>query len=182
MNSNFPACLAFVLTDEGGNSDDPADPGGRTSRGITQRVYDNWCAKHDLPGGDVWLASNANVARVYSDEYWFPNCDPLPRGEDYLLFDMNVNMGPEEGTVLLQRALGVTADGVFGPVTKRAAMAANVSSLAPQVTAQKIAFYTELVREYPTDSKFYRGWLKRVRAVQSRIPSIEARVLKMMRT
>ena len=164
-----------------GDSDDPNDRGGRTSRGITQRVYNAWCNAHDVPLGDVWKASNAVVAQIYSEKYWFPNCDPLPKGEDYILFDMNVNMGQRQGTILLQRALGVPDDGLFGPDTMEAAMHANVNALLPAVTKQKIAFYAELVREYPTDAKYYQGWINRVKNVEARIPAVEARALKMTR-
>jgi lysozyme family protein len=182
MNSNFPVCLAFVLEDEGGNTDDPTDPGGRTSRGITQRVFNAWCNAHGEPLSDVWTASNATVAQIYSQKYWLPECDPLPKGEDYLLFDMKVNMGARQAIILLQRALGVAADGIFGPLTLTAAMDANIAALLPAVTAQKIAFYKELIVEYPTDSKYYQGWLNRVQKVQARIPAVELRALKMMRT
>lgn len=38
----FEPALAFVLRWEGGFVDNPADPGGRTNKGITQKVYDAW--------------------------------------------------------------------------------------------------------------------------------------------
>jgi lysozyme family protein len=182
MHNNFQTCLNFVLQDEGGNSDDPNDPGGRTSRGITQMTYDTWCSANGVAVGDVWLASDTNIAQIYWDNYWLPNCDPLPKGEDYLLFDMKVNMGARQAIILLQRALGVAADGIFGRLTLTAGMDANIVTLLPALTAQKVAFYKELVLEYPTDSKYYQGWLNRVQKVQARIPSVELRALKMMRT
>ena len=37
-DARFQRCVAFVLQDEGGNDDDPNDPGGRTSRGRTNRL------------------------------------------------------------------------------------------------------------------------------------------------
>ena len=45
--SNFDACVALVLASEGFNDDDPRDPGGRTSRGVTQREYDIWRRTHN---------------------------------------------------------------------------------------------------------------------------------------
>jgi lysozyme family protein len=39
MNSNFDNALGFVLQDEGGFVNDPADPGGMTNLGVTQRVW-----------------------------------------------------------------------------------------------------------------------------------------------
>jgi lysozyme family protein len=179
MHSNFQTCLNFVLQDEGG---DTVDDGGPTSRGVTQATYNRWCATHGLPVDSVFDASDSTVAQIYYQYYWLPYCDPLPKGEDYLLFDMNVNMGGRQATILLQRALGVADDGIFGPKTMAAAMGADVNTLLPAITAQKVAFYREVVLEHPSDSAYYQGWLNRVEAVQARIPTIELRALKMMRT
>ena len=52
----------------------------------------------------------------------------MPLGVDYIYFDMAVNAGPARAAILLQRALGVTADGRIGPVTA-------VSSLTTLTTA-----------------------------------------------
>jgi lysozyme family protein len=112
--SNFKASLALVLQSEGGNDDDPADHGGRTSRGITQREYDAWRAENKKPLMDVWSASQADINAIYREEYWDPFCDGLPKGLDYLYFDMAVNAGPNRAAILLQRALKVTDDGGLG--------------------------------------------------------------------
>ena len=36
----FESSLPFILRWEGGFVDHPADPGGRTNKGVTQKVYD----------------------------------------------------------------------------------------------------------------------------------------------
>jgi len=168
MKDNFTASLKFVLQDEGGNDDDPADAGGRTSRGITQREYNAWCQLHNSPAGDVWQATDATVAAIYYQQYWLPYCDALPKGEDYIAFDMFVNMGQRQGIILLQRGLGVTADGALGVVTMAAAQAANVKDLIGKVSDLKVAFYKEIEREHPQDVKFDRGWMNRVANVKAR--------------
>ena len=168
MNSNFAACLKFVRLDEGGNSDDPADSGGRTSRGITQREYTAWCHLHGSPDGDVFVATDPTIDAIYQTQYWLPNCDPMPKGTDYLLFDMNVNMGPVQGARLLQRALKVADDGHIGVITMEAAMKADPKILIAAVTQEKILFYKELERERPKDVVFDHGWMNRVANVQAR--------------
>src|ERR1700690_305588 len=107
---SFPKSLAFVLKDEGGNDDDPADHGGRTSRGITQREWTAWLAEKGLASSDVWAAPQSEIDTIYHDEYWQPYCDLFPSGTDYLFFDMAVNSGPHEATLILQRSLGLAAD------------------------------------------------------------------------
>ena len=156
MKANFAKSLAFLLKDEGGNDDDPADHGGRTSRGITQREYSAWRANLGLPNKDVWDASQYEVETIYHDEYWNPYCDQLPSGTDYLYFDMAVNAGPSRAAKLLQKALGVTPDGRIGPITKKAIAEANVRELITKFTAEKRAFYISLHQP-----RFTKGWLNR---------------------
>ncbi|WP_346656139.1 glycosyl hydrolase 108 family protein [Bradyrhizobium sp. dw_78] len=48
-NTRFAICLPFTLKQEGGNSDDPHDPGGRTHKGIIQREYDKYRRSKGLP-------------------------------------------------------------------------------------------------------------------------------------
>lgn len=158
----FQICLPYTLKEEGGNDDDPEDPGGRTSRGITQREYNVYRRLISAPSKDVWLASDEEVAEIYRTQYWMPHCAALPAGVDYLAFDMNVNMGPHESTLLLQRAAGVRDDGHFGLITLDAIVHRNPIRLIAAVSDQKNAFY----RKLPTFRRFGKGWLQRVKDVE----------------
>jgi lysozyme family protein len=158
--NNFHACLAFVLKWEGGNDDDPQDPGGRTSRGITQREYNAWCALHKLPEADVWACKQSTIEEIYHAAYWSPHCDSLPVGLDLMFFDCAVNEGPHEAIVFLQRALGVTADGHFGLVTAAAVAKVSSERLIRQIYAERQAHY----RSLRTFRRFGKGWLNRLSA------------------
>jgi lysozyme family protein len=153
---NFDNCLKLILEEEGGNDDDPLDHGGRTSRGITQREYNAWRSEHGEGPIDVWTAPQEDIVAIYHEEYWQPWCDSLPVGVDYLYFDMAVNAGPHEAAILLQRALGVTADGRIGPVTRTAIATADPKILTTNYTAQKDVFYRNLHQPHNL-----RGWLNR---------------------
>jgi lysozyme family protein len=158
---NFPAALKLLLQSEGGNDDDPADHGGRTSRGIIQREYDAWRREHSLPIRDVWTATDDEIATIYLDEYWNPFCDAMPAGVDYLYFDMAVNAGPHRAAVMLQRALGVTDDGRIGPITREAFQKADVHRLITDFSDAKRNFYRSLHQP-----KFINGWLNRTAIVE----------------
>ena len=158
----FTICLPYTLKEEGGNDDDPEDPGGRTSRGITQREYNVYRRLIGAPTKDVWVASDEEVAEIYCSQYWMPHCPALPAGVDYLCFDMNVNMGPHESTLLLQRAVGVEDDGHFGLLTLDAIVHCSPVRLIAAVSDQKNAFY----RKLPKFRRFGGGWLKRVKEVE----------------
>ena len=159
---NWPRSLALLLKSEGGNDDDKADHGGRTSRGVTQREYDAWRKLQGKATRDVWTANDDEIASIYHSEYWLPLCDLLPMGIDYLYFDMAVNAGPYKAAILLQRALGVTADGRIGPVTREAIKSANPKTLISAFSNAKADFYRSLHQP-----KFIKGWLNRVAEVQS---------------
>ena len=160
--ANFPKSLAFVLKDEGGNDDDPADRGGRTSRGITQREYTAWLSEQGMPDKDVWKATDNEISTIYHDEYWEPYCDGFPNGVDYLYFDMAVNAGPYRATIMLQRALGITDDGRIGPITRQAVYTVNPATLIEDYTAAKRDFYMSLHQP-----RFLKGWLNRCANVQA---------------
>lgn len=160
--SNFAASLKLVLQSEGGNDDDPADHGGRTSRGITQREYDAWRREEGSSTMDVWTAPQADIEAIYHDEYWNPWGDLIPVGTDYVFFDMCVNAGPHRAIILGQRALDITPDGRVGAVTREAFKAAMADPVAllDKYTAQKAAFYQALHQP-----RFLKGWLNRNREV-----------------
>ena len=162
MESNWKASLAAVLKSEGGNDDDPVDHGGRTSRGITQREYNAWCQEYGHAIIDVWDAPQDHIDTIYHDEYWMPWGDLIPVGTDYMFFDMCVNAGPNRAIILGQRALGVTADGRVGPLTRLAFKAGETHpiSLAHSYAAEKEAFYRALHQP-----RFIKGWLSRNKEV-----------------
>jgi lysozyme family protein len=157
--SNFEAALKYCLIDEGGNSDDPRDHGGRTSKGITQQVYDSWCRLNNKSSGDVWQASDADIKSIYKDQYWKPYCDEMPDGIDYLFFDMAVNTGRQQAVKTLQKALNVPADGMMGQVTWASVdNIADIPSVIRDISEYRRTFYRHL-RQFPIYGK---GWLNRV--------------------
>jgi len=159
--SNWNASLAAVLKSEGGNDDDPQDHGGRTSRGITQREYDAWRREKGRPVLDVWQAPQSDIEAIYQEEYWNPYGNLLPAGVDYLYFDLAVNAGPYRAAVLLQQALGITADGRIGPVTRRAIATADPRLLIEKFTTMKARWYRSLHQP-----RFTKGWLNRTAQVR----------------
>lgn len=162
MQQSFAPSYTFVKVDEGGNDDDPVDHGGRTSRGITQREYSAWRAEKGLGPKDVWIATSDEILTIYREEYWLPECDWMPVAIDYMFFDAKVNMGPHRAIVLLQRALGVTADGRIGPATRAAIKNANVHTLIDRFADAKRSFYISLHQP-----RFTKGWLNRVQHVKT---------------
>jgi lysozyme family protein len=164
MKSNFSACLSETLRFEGGWSDNRRDPGGKTMKGVTQRVYAAWRSIHGLPLQSVRLISDDELVSLYVTQYWLPvRGDDLPSGIDAVVFDAAVNSGPVRAAKWLQAALGVTQDGHIGAVTLDTARKADAALMAAAVCARRLAWLKGL-KTYPT---FGRGWSRRVRELKA---------------
>ena len=157
MQQTWPQAYQWVRVSEGGNDDDPEDPGGRTSRGIIQREYTAWRQIQGEAPKDVWTASEAEIEDIYRTQYWLPYGDLMPRGPDYQFFDMNVNHGMGNAVKILQRSLGVIPDGHAGVVTMAALRNADPKSLIPLITKERAAFYRSLAKFW----RFGKGWIAR---------------------
>lgn len=163
MIGNFDKAVAFTYIDERGNDDDPDDAGGRTSDGITQREWNEFAVHNGLPVVDIWTVPWETKKQVYKKLYWDPYCDKLPGGIDYLFFDTFVNSGLREAALILQRTLGVTADGKIGPLTLAAAnQVTDLADFTQRFCDDHARVYDLIIQAHPQDAKFKRGWLNRI--------------------
>jgi lysozyme family protein len=152
--NNYPKCLAIILKKEGGYVNDPHDAGGETNMGISKRAFPDV----DIKNLDVELAS-----AIYKKYYWNQvKADELPNGLDLVVFDGAVNSGPTQSAKWLQKALGIKADGVVGPVTLVALQKADVPSMINKVLDQRLDFLKSL----STWSHFGKGWEARVEDIR----------------
>jgi lysozyme family protein len=181
-NSNEPVrfirCLPLVLREEvlwkdpfvwsdvkHNFSHDAHDPGGATMCGITQREYDAFRKHNHLAVRPVQLLSEAEGHTIYYHSYWCPHSGSLPPGLDLSFFDSAVNEGSTEAIRILQFALGLANDGIWGPKT-----AAAVSTIAPGTAAACIrSFFTRRDQVYRQTKGFVyfgKDWLARVARIE----------------
>lgn len=162
MKENFKRSLALVLQSEGGWSDHPSDPGGATMRGITMDTYRRY-KQRTVTKTELRNITQQEIEEIYHEGYWTPShCDNLPGGVDYMVFDFAVNAGPGRSAKTLQAALGVTQDGIIGPITMAQVQSSDTLKLIKACSAAKEVFY----RSLPTFGVFGTGWLNRIRIVQ----------------
>ncbi len=62
--NEFSRSLAKVLMHEGGYSNHPADPGGATIKGVTQRVFTGWLAADGMGANNPAPVSALNYRSV----------------------------------------------------------------------------------------------------------------------
>lgn len=159
---NFDFALAHVLQFEGGFVNHPLDPGGATNLGITRATLARSRGR-PVTVAHVRALTRSEAASIYRRFYWNAvRADDLPGGLDLAVFDLAVNAGPARAARLLQRALGVSADGAIGSTTLAAARAANPAEAIAALTRARLGFLHRL----STWRVFGRGWSRRVAAIE----------------
>nr|AIA84894.1 DUF847 [uncultured Leptothrix sp.] len=81
MRSDADTAVKLILRHEGGKVDNKNDPGGRTNRGVTQRVFTAWLKGQGKSSRDVWTITEAEAISIYKAQYLAPvRYDDLPPG------------------------------------------------------------------------------------------------------
>lgn len=166
-NSSFERALKFVLKSEGGFINHPHDRGGRTNKGILQRVYDKYRDDRQEDRRDVREISDDEVEDIYYNEYWVPGkCYKFPWPLYVVHFDGCVNTGVGQAGRFLQRAVGAKADGAIGPKTIMAyedkVKEVGVDEIVKNILEQRKGFYDLLVYQDSTQKSFINGWHNRL--------------------
>lgn len=150
--SAFDDAFGTLMQNEGGYSNNPADPGGETMFGVTARV----ARAHGYAGPmrDLPLAIARSIAKA---AYWdVCQCDALPARVAFQVFDAAYNGG--HPAQWLQQAVGVPADGVVGPQTIAAVKASDPLAVILRFEAARLRYMANL----PTWPTFGRGWAHRI--------------------
>lgn len=158
----FDQGLAHVLNFEGGEVNDPRDPGGHTNRGVTQRTLDRCREEYPESGlpESVSDLSHDHVRFIYKVGYWNKcRCGDLPAPVAVLVFDAAVNQGPNDAGVFLQLAAGSLVDGLIGPKTIAAANNCDPAKLAREYAALRGHDYAMLDH---LDDIYGLGWMRRL--------------------
>lgn len=150
MTTNAARWLQRLFDHEGGYVDDPNDPGGRTKYGISANSY---------PDLDIKNLTLEAAAEIYRRDFLQPiRADEHEDGVAFQLFDFAVNSGPHQALKAIQHAVGVTVDGIIGPVTLAAIRRHTESDLIMLVLAERLEFMTGL----PNWPHHGRGWARRI--------------------
>ncbi len=77
------------------------------------------------------------------------------------VYDSGVNQGTGTAAIMLQKCLGVNADGGIGPVTINAANKMDGATLAAAFKTARIAKYQRIVAANPQDAQYLDNWISR---------------------
>ena len=165
--SPFALAMTWLLRPdvEGGYVNDPADKGGKTKYGISQRMY---------PDLDIENLSIQKAHDIYRLDYWSAcRVGEIPAPLSIALFDSVVHHRPRTAVTFLQQALSVSGDGLIGPQTITAARIAvkrdgGKAALADML-ARRAEFFAGLVTADSSQARFHYGWLRRIFKLQQYI-------------
>lgn len=166
-----PEMIDDILRREGGFVDHPADRGGPTKFGVTQKTLSAYIGRVALRREVEGLSEE--VARdIYERNYFYgPRIDRLPAPVQSFVFDCAVNHGPRQAVKFVQRVCNharyqplLSEDGAMGPNTRKAAewaqaMMGDVFLLA--LIEERKNFYHLIVAARPSQQVFLTGWLNR---------------------
>lgn len=166
--ANFQSALTFVWGPGRDSPDDgyhitPGDTGLGTFGGVIEMTWMG-AVQHGLVTGTLRGATRDQLAKVLRDEFWGPECDALPTGIDFLLFNGRMMSGGYPK--IFQSCLGLIGgdvDGDIGPMTMGIAMSAAPVTLANALTGAHYRYLAALFA-WPD---FGVGWTNRLSAART---------------
>ncbi|MEW9586727.1 glycoside hydrolase family 108 protein [Paraburkholderia sp. DGU8] len=150
--SSFDDAFDALIGNEGGYSNNPADPGGETMWGVTARV-----ARAAGFTGQMKDLPRDTAKAIAKKLYWDPlRLDELDPRVAFQIFDANYNGG--HPVIWMQGAAGAKVDGLIGPATIAAVQATDPLRFMLRWNALRLRYFTSL-RTWLTFSK---GWVNRI--------------------
>ncbi|KAA2317341.1 peptidoglycan-binding protein [Pseudooceanicola sediminis] len=180
MSTEVHRIAEQIVAREGGYVNDPDDPGGATNFGVTlatmRRLGLDLDHDGDVNVADIRALKRDQAVGIFVDHYFHrPGIDRLPETLWASVFDMHVNAG-SNAVKILQRLLcqmgwDVSVDGIIGPQTIRASLAADQDAPDLLADAYGIArrnYYFQIADKRAASRKYVcarnggkGGWIRR---------------------
>lgn len=156
---NFEQAFDRLIGHEGKFTGDPADDGnwtgGKQGRGeLKGTKYGISAAAY--PHLDIKNLTIHHAKAIYEEDYWNVLDDAHPAIK-FQLFDAAVNHGHANAVRMLQRAVRVADDGIWGPRSQAALRAMELNDVLMRFIGYRLKFWASLKRF----DDFGRGWTNR---------------------
>lgn len=145
----------------------PGDAGGPTKYGV---ILSEWKAKgwdkdgdKDIDVDDLKLITADDASTIAKAHYWDKlKADSINNQSiAEFLVDFAYNCGVITAAKKIQECLGITADGVIGPMSIKSINEANQEQLFNALKTKRRNYYLAIVARKPLQVKFLKGWLRR---------------------
>ena len=158
----------FTIGHEGGYVNKPEDPGGETKYGICKRDY---------PKEDIKNLTVDRAKEIYYKNYWLPSyCQELIALNFSLtaivLFDTAINCGCKTSKILLQKAIGVEADGMIGKQTVNGLKLYKDLDMCNRLLDRRKEYYDLIITKNKKLETFRKGWYNRINNLRKRIETL----------
>jgi lysozyme family protein len=149
--------IKIVIDFEGGYTNNPKDPGGRTRYGISQRSF---------PEEDIKNLTIERATTIYELFYWDEmELDSIHPEVRLIIFDSGVNQGVRRASMFVQEIVGTKQDGIIGNHT--------LTELRKYIDQKGVLhflreMFTLRMIHYSMLDKFYyfgKGWTRRLAEV-----------------
>jgi len=143
--------------------DHPDDRGGPTRFGITKSALSRY-RDRAVRTEEIHGLKRREAKLIYEINYVTP-----VRGEDIshgplrlAMIDWSINSGPSRAARAMQEIVGVSVDGIIGPVTMGEMQKHEPQQLFLHLMAARIVFVAGLVSRDHTQAAFILGWGRRL--------------------
>ena len=155
--------IGRIIQREGGFVDHPADRGGPTNYGITQRTLSEHLERQATKD-EVRALTKDTARRIYRKQYVMkPGFQRIP--DERLraqVIDAGVLHGPGWAIRRLQEIVDVEVDGIIGPVTLKAInFDGKLDGLSRRFLARRLHKIARIVAHDSTQLVFLVGWTDR---------------------
>lgn len=155
----------FILSWEGGYVNDPNDLGGHTNKGVTLATFKQVYGK-DKTVADLKRMTEEQWLHIFKRFYWDKwKADEIKSQSIANLLVDFVWASGAYGIRIPQKVLGVATDGIVGAKTLAALNSREPKELFETLKRERKDFIERICRTRPANSKFKRGWLRRIDAI-----------------
>lgn len=140
------------------------DRGGQTFAGISRRWHPDWPGWRYIDTGNQDNPIVTQLTRnFFKIKFWDRINGDVFQDQEMAesVYDFGVNADPIVAVKLVQIILGVTPDGIIGPVTSSALNQLDPETFHLKFFIAKIARYAGICNADKTQKKFLLGWVNR---------------------
>jgi len=159
----FDEAFTLAMVHEKGFQRNPKDRGNWTSGkiGVVELKGTKYgVSAASYPHLDIENLDLAMAKQIYKIDFWGrAGCDLVPDQIKFDLFDTAIHAGVGRAIRLLQRTVGVTDDGIIGPITMRAITDMHPLRLFSRFSGWRLDFLNDNPEQW---AEFGRGWAQRI--------------------
>ncbi len=175
--ARFDEAIEYVLsnecTEENHYSVTRGDRGGETNWGISSVFFNSLPDSEPLKRKTLKEWTKEDAISVYSKYLWESSpCNQIIDSKlSIKLFDCIVNIGQKRACELLQKAANrililneddqLVEDGILGSISIKQINHENPTVLLSDYCTEILNFYGEIIRNDPSQEKFFHDWTKR---------------------